>query len=239
MGKGKEIGFTIPEDIYEDLNKFRQDHNMTWRDFFIASAKAYIRIYGVEKTIPIKDIEESIYIGDDVAHCARCGREIKKGYTVYVIRNWGILCKHCATELKVESGLARLDREKLRLQKEIQVLRREKRKLQEALNEAEARKKILDIAAEIEKISKEMEKKHVQVLEMMRRWFTMVGSKNEDLVKIQDMLERNHEEIQEWISETRNKLEEIAATMGLSLTVSRKRKKKDDTIVFEWGGAKF
>jgi len=221
----------IPEDLYQKLEEMAKATGRSKQDIIIEALQ--LRIYGQQVNPDSEMVEYTepklrpLYFP---TKCAKCGKTIPAGEEAWLAKvkykdgserwiAWHFSC------LMTDKQLAKIYLEIRKLRKIRDTLKKEADELADLIIEAQARKKVLDIALEIQKVSQELEKKVFEISDRIREWLFTVDAKNEDLKAIREELYKINEEYQNRLDELKRKLEDVAAAF-VQPKVKRSRKKK-------------
>jgi len=170
----KELRVKLPVELIEKIDEecrrlshLRSEGDtvvvVTRKDFIRELVEAYFKESREEKqrktlaeakTVTLKDAEEAVLISK--ASCVMCKRELQPGWRVYRVKNWGILCIHCARAVKLDAGLLRLEKERWKLKRLISQLRQEYNELMERVHELEWVKNAPQFMAQLEDVARRL-----------------------------------------------------------------------------------
>lgn len=226
----------VPEDLYKKLEEMANASGRTKADIVIEALQ--LRIFGqqvkpdsemVEYTEPkFKEIQFP-------TKCARCGKIIEAGEYGYLSKakykdgteRWLAWHAKCFITNK---QLAKLD---LEIWKRKQILKGYEELLKEyreTVSEAEARRKVLDIAKEVDSRSQRIEQEFIETSRDIRDFLMSVnaGEFRELAEKLLEEHRKLHEEIQEGLNDLRRRLEEVAATMAMKPIKKPSKKRREE-----------
>lgn len=226
----KQYRLELPDDLYAKVKEMAESTGRSIKDIIIEALQ--LRIFGQQAkpdSEMVEYTEPKLTILKFPTRCARCGKPINAGEEAWLAKvkykdgserwvAWHFSC------LMTDKQLAKIYLEIRKLRRIRDVLKREADELADLINEAEARKKVLDVALEISKVSQEFEKKVFEVADRIREWLFTVNAKNEDLKALREELLKINEEYQAKFDDLRKRLDEVAAAF-IKPKVRRAKKK--------------
>jgi len=233
----REVKTRLPDDVYEKFKQIAEKRGSSVAEILREIAVRYISGEQVDD-VPVKVTPIKFRVKKD-GICAYCGQPIKAGEWAYwVIKEfedgrkvkelWHIDCWEYASD----AALAKKYVEIRKLNRVVKALKRQADELADALIEAEARKKVIDIALEIQKVSQEIEKKVYEISDRIREWLFTVDAKNEDLKTIKEELLKFNESVQNQLDELKRKLDEVAAAFIQPKIKKARKKKTEETWIW-------
>jgi len=227
----KKINFWIDDNSYRKAEEIASKHGKSVHELAKQLLKAYLEGYK-DEGIPVK-VEPRRFRAKKELKCATCGEAIKPGEWAYYVqyeyedgkRSYEIHHASC-WEYASDEALARVFKEKRKLQRIIRALRKEANELADAIEEARAREKILSIALEaqerIRKMTEEFYGKMKQVMDFIMYSGINAKETKEALRTLEEMHKKFYSEIQE-ISQ---KLEEASVAITLKIKKVSKEPKR-------------
>lgn len=240
----KEVKFRVTDDVYEKIKEQASRLNTSISEYI---RELVTRIVMGEQ--PLDDIPVEIKVVKTIygkkkdyvrpRPCAFCGVEINKGeHVAWVIKKmadgrevyelWHIDC----WEFSSDKALAKKYVEIRKLNRIIKQLKKQADELADVIIDAEARKKVLDVAKNIEEIAQRIEQEFMKVSRDLRDFLYEVdlGEMSGKLKEIDEKYRKIHEEIQDKLEAARKRLDEIAATIAIKPLKKPKKKAEED----EW-----
>lgn len=163
------------------------------------------------------------------ATCAYCKRPLKAGEVVVreIIelederRVNNFYHPECYL-FSTDSAMAKYYVKKRQFEKIIRALKKRADELADAISEAETRRKLLDIAEEVQRLAKQHNAAVIELTEILREYtFAKSDEERERLWQEYNEIKARDEEMRRRLRELGDKLEEIAAAMSLTSTKKR------------------
>jgi len=217
----------IPEDIFKKLEEVAKATGRTKKDIVIEAL--ILRLTGSQYAPSgelVEITEPKLTILKFPAKCARCGAVINAGEEAFLAKAkykdgerwvaWHFSC------LMTDKQLTRLYVEIRKYKRIRDQLKKEVDELADLVNEAEARKKILDAVSQIQhQINDQLVLSIEKTLSMLREYMTSVEANNTDLKKIAEELSKIDEKIQQIMQD----LDELKQNVML-ITPAKSRRKQ-------------
>ena len=227
----KEIKVRVPEEVYAKLRELADKQGRSAADIV---REVIVRFLSGEQVdeVPVKVKAIKMRAKRDGV-CAFCGQKIGKGEWMYwVIKElddgrtvkeaWHLDCWENASD----TALARKYLELRKLQRIIRTLKKQADQLADVINDAEARKKLFDIAERVEKLAEKIERE----LEGLRADIeTAKFSENNTEKYVKKAFEDMNEKLQTVLDELhslRQRLEEAVAALSIKIKPARRRRKE-------------
>jgi len=216
----------IPEDLYKKLEEMANATGRSKQDIIIEALQ--LRIYGQQVNTDSEMAEYSepkLTILKFPARCVRCGNPLSAGEEAWLAKvkykdgterwvAWHFSC------LMTDKQLAKIYLEIRKLKRVRDVLRKEVEELADTAIEAEARKKVMDVVTEVEKVLQNTEKRLYEITDISR---LVSRAKDEDLAKIVEEMRKSGEGILNELVELRKKLDEVVTNLIKPKVKVRKR----------------
>jgi len=197
----------IPDDVYKKLEETAKATGRTKKDIIIEAL--ILRLAGSQYTPSgelVEISEPKLTILKFPAKCARCGGVINASEEAFLAKvkykdgerwvAWHFSC------LMTDKHLTRLYLEIRKYKRIRDQLKKEVDELADLVNDAEARKKILDVISQIQhQINDQLILNIEKTLSMLREYMTSVEANNTDLKKIAEELLKIDEKIQQIVQD--------------------------------------
>ena len=227
MGKPVKIS----EDLYRKVEELAQRTGKSIKEVVEdALAKYFGLVEGLESDSDIKDVKvvKNWKLRYN-ATCSYCKKEMKAGEEavreVVELEDGRKINNFYHPECYVystDSALAKTYVKKRMMERLIRALKKEADRLADAINEAEVRKKVLDIANELQRAREDLRREIAKVDSLVDRYIT----NPEDREEVKRELRKLNEKVDEYakrIEELASKLEEVAIAMRIKLQPKGRR----------------
>lgn len=234
MSEKEEVGYLLkmPRELKKQLEEEAKSKGKTLKDYIveILEKRNKVEHVDIERLLKARWVVKSIPFD---TYCSSCGDFIPKNVdTVWVVGTKINFCLKCVRKLIASAPLdtdywkKALDAYKKYVQyrKLAQAARKELDNLIDVISEAEARKRIMDLAKEVEEAARRVEEQVSSVASVAREYVF-------DERKLEE-LRRGLEELQKFKEETfdelHRKLEELASMLVSRVEVRRRRKEREE-----------
>jgi len=211
----KEVKVRIPEDIAEKLEEIAKKRNSSISEIVREVIVRYMTGEQVDD-VPVKVTPIKMTARRE-SKCSYCNEVIKPGeWIYYVIKEFedGRVVKEAWHEdcwvYGSDRTLAKLYVDIRRLMRTRNALKRECDMYADLIIEAEARKRLLDIAEEIKKYVESLDLRLSQQLDLLRKYMLEVDASNIDLKAIGEELRKIYEESLTKYEEFRKRIDEAS-----------------------------
>jgi len=227
----KKVAFWVDDDVYSKAEKIANKHGKSVHELAKQLLKAYLE-GSREEGIPIK-VEPKRFRAKKELKCATCGEKIAPGEWAYYVqyeyedgkRSYEIHHASC-WEYASDEALAKVFKEKRKLQRIIRALRKEANELADAIEEARAREKLMGVALEIEeRVRKRIEEYYGKMKQVMD-FILYSGVNSEETKKALDELSRMHEQFKAEIQELTDRLEEVSGAISIKIEKASKKPRR-------------
>ena len=209
----------FPDDLLHTLDELSSRTGKSKKEIVVEALNLYIAGKSAVAQNPgdldIEEITEpKLTVLRYDARCARCGRRVKAGEEAYIAKvkyadgttKWLVWHVDCFIE---DKALARLYVKRRQLEKVIKALKKRADELADVVAEAEARKKIYDIAKEIDSHAEEILGLLGDARSLVKQYF----DNPEEINKLSEKINEVYEELKRLAE----RLEEIAAAMSIKV----------------------
>jgi len=222
----------FPDDLLAQLEEIASRANKSKKEVVIEALQLYIAGKSAASQDPsdpeIEEITEPrLVILRYAAKCVKCGRRVEAGSEAYIAKvkyadgrtRWLVYHPECFI---ADSQLAKLYVKRRQLQRLINALKKEADRLADAISEAETRKRIIDIAQEVESKANQL-MELLDGLEPIVKEYVFEKDKREEALKRLTELKEHVRRVEDDLKRLAERLEEIAAAMSISVPRRRKR----------------
>ena len=208
----------FPDDLLSTLDELSARTGKSKKEIVVEALNLYIAGKNTAQDPSDPEIEEitepRLIVLRYAAKCAKCGKRINAGEHAYVAKvkyadgrtKWIVYHPECFI---ADEKLAKLYVRRRELERVIKALKKEADRLADMVSEAEARKRIYDLAKEIDEKAEELLSLLGDANTMVKRYF----DNPKEFEELANIAKRNYEELKRLAE----RLEEIAAAMSIKV----------------------